>query len=242
MDWDSDDPWDYLTPRDIKRFGEEILDREELKRWASAIALGGSLPYMWRKKASVVRELIYDKLELKPGDKVLVIGEAVDTCGFDGDIVARIGGEGHVEVVDIIEQARDKTLAKERGRSGRIGSWAWDYTNGTADAYYDCVAVLQAVQHADDWREIGAELLRVMKSGRRIVLTEICLGEPFLAKIETDIHFESIFDRLGAAMGVHLGELSNYSPDEILDAFDGLVDDPEVFQWKGIETFWGRKP
>lgn len=242
MDTNSDDPWDYLTERDVARFGEEILDTKERARWAAAIALAGSLPYMWRKKAAVVRELIYDKLELKSGDKVLIIGEAVDSCGFDADIQARIGEQGEVVVIDIIEEARDKSLAKVRGRSGRIASWQWDFTNDTADEYYDCVAVLQSVQHADDWRETGAELLRVMKSGRRIALTEICLGEPFQAKIETDIHFESIFDRLGAAMGVHLGELSNHSPDEILAAFDGLVEGPETFQWKGIEPFWGRKP
>ena len=137
-------------------------------------------------------------------------------------------------MVDLIKEARDKPLAKVRGRSGGIASWQWGYTKDTPDEYYDCVAVLQSVQHADDWREIGAELLRVMKSGRRIALTETCLGKPFQAKIETDIHFEPIFDRLGAAMGVHLDELSNYSPDEILAAFDGLV--------VGPESFWGRKP
>jgi ubiquinone/menaquinone biosynthesis C-methylase UbiE len=237
-----DDPWDYLTERDVARFGPEILDKDLRAKWAAAMSLAGSLGYMWRKKAAVVREMIYDKLELRAGDKVLIIGEAVDTCGFDTDIEARVGEAGEVTVIDIIEKARDMTLAKERGRSGRIGSWKWDYTNATADEYYDCVAVLQSVQHADDWREIGAELLRVMKPGRRIALTEICLGEPFQAKIETDVHFSFIFDRLGAAMGVHLGELSNYSPQEILDAFDGLVEEPQTFQWKGIETFWGRKP
>ena len=40
---------------------------------------------MWRK-ADVVRQLIFDRLELKPGDKVLVIGEGVEGCGFGDDI------------------------------------------------------------------------------------------------------------------------------------------------------------
>ena len=240
-DHDSEDPWDYLQPRDIKRFGEEVLNKAEQKRWCSAVALGGSLPYMWRKKAKIMRELIYDKLELAPGDKVLVIGEAVDTCGFTDDIKARIGNKGALKVVDIIDEARDKTLAQVRGRSGRIGSWRWEYTADIPDGMYDCVAVLQAVQHADDWRDVGGELLRVMKPGRRILLTEICLGEPFRRKIESDIHFESIFDRLAAGMGVHMGDLSYYSPEELLEAFEGLVTEPEVFVWKGVETFWGRK-
>ena len=242
MDTDSNDPWDFLTPLDIERFGKEVLDKEEQARWCAAVALAGSLPYMWRKKAKVVRELIYDKLEVKPGDKVLIIGEAVDTCGFTDDFNNLVGPEGEVKIFDIVEEAREKSLAKVRGSSGRIASWRWEYTADITDEAYDCVAVLQAVQHADDWRDVGGELLRIMKPGRRILLTEITLGKPLRQKIETDIHFESIFDRLAAGMGVHLGELSNFTPDEILEGFHGLVDDPEVFQWKGIETFWGRKP
>ena len=237
----SENPWDYIQPYDIDRFGDEVLNKEEQARWCAAVALGGSLPYMWRKKAKIMRELIYDKLELVLGDKVLVVGEAVDACGFSDDLGKRVGPSGEVRIFDIIDEARDKSLAQVRGRGGRIASWRWEYTTDIADEAYDCVAVLQAVQHADDWREVGGELLRVMKSGRRILLTEICLGEPFRRKIESDIHFESIFDRLAAGMGVHLGDLSNYRPEELLEAFDGLVVEPEVFSWKGIETFWGRK-
>ena len=239
---DSDNPWDYIQPYDIERFGEEVLDREQQALWCAAVALAGSLPYMWRKKAKVIRELIYDKLEVGAGDKVLVIGEAVDNCGFTEDLNELVGPDGEVKVFEIIEEARDKTMARVRGRSGRIGSWRWEYTRDIADDAFDCVAVLQAVQHCDDWNETGSELLRVMKPGRRILLTEITLGEPFRRKIETDIHFESIFDRLAAGMDVHLGDLSNYSPEELLEAFDGLVEQPETFTWKGIENFWGRKP
>lgn len=42
MDTNSDDPWDYLTERDVARFGEEILDTKERARWAAAIAQAGS--------------------------------------------------------------------------------------------------------------------------------------------------------------------------------------------------------
>ena len=85
----STNPWDWMQPHDIARFGAVIGDPKEQERWCRAVMLGG-LPYMWNK-AGVVREMIYDKLALRAGDKVLVIGESLESCGFIDDINARIG-------------------------------------------------------------------------------------------------------------------------------------------------------
>ena len=63
---DEEDPWKWMQPYDVCRFGEVILDRKEQERWCRAVLLGG-LPFMWRK-AEVARNLIYDKLELREGD------------------------------------------------------------------------------------------------------------------------------------------------------------------------------
>ena len=41
-----DNPWSYLQPNDVARFGPAILDPAEQKRWSSALFLGG-LSYMW---------------------------------------------------------------------------------------------------------------------------------------------------------------------------------------------------
>ena len=87
---ESSNPWDWMQPHDVKRWGEVIMDRAEQQRWCRAVMLGG-LPYMWRKTAATVRELAYEKLELRSGDKVLIIGESVESCGFIDDIRARIG-------------------------------------------------------------------------------------------------------------------------------------------------------
>ena len=45
-------------------------------------------------QAAVVCEVIYDKMRLAAGHKVLIIGEVVEGCGFDSDIRERIGPMG----------------------------------------------------------------------------------------------------------------------------------------------------
>jgi hypothetical protein len=98
---ENEDPWVWMQPYDVRRFGDVIMDRKEQERWCRAVLLGG-LPFMWRK-AEVARNLIYDRLELREGDKVLVIGECIEACGFTDDIRNRIGPDGEIKVFDITD-------------------------------------------------------------------------------------------------------------------------------------------
>ena len=233
------DPWDWMQPYDVKRFGDVILDRKEQERWCRAVLLGG-LPFMWRK-AEAARNLIYDKLELRAGDKVLIVGECIEPCGFVRDVRERIWPKGEVRVIDITDEARDNYIAKKRGRGGQLATWQWTYTKDIADGAFDCVACLQGVQHTDDWRETGAELLRVMQPRRNLVLAEIAYSPETKMKIELDMHIEYVFDKLLSRVGWKLDDFPYYSPKDLEGAFAGLVADTGSFVWKGIEIFWGRE-
>ena len=83
-------PWDWMGAEERRLLGDVVVQPEEQARWCKAIVFG-TLPYMWREKASVVRELAYDKLELRPGHHVLLIGECLRVCGFVDDIRQQIG-------------------------------------------------------------------------------------------------------------------------------------------------------
>lgn len=231
--------WDCFQAWDVRLLGEQILDPVEQARWARAVFLGG-LPYMWRK-ASVIRELVYDRLELRRGDRVLLLGESLEPCGFVQDVRARVGPQGEIGVVEILEEARQAYLTRRTGSGGQIATWRFAYTRNVPDGYFDCVAVLQGVQHADDWRAVGGELLRVMRSGRRIVLAEITFGPGFRRALQADLHVEYLFEKLFERMGWKVDEFPYYSPEDLLAAFDGLVEAPETFAWKNVELFWGRK-
>ena len=234
-------PWGYVQPWDVKAQGPTILDPKEQARWARVILLGG-LPYIWRELAAPLITIVYSLLEIKRGDKVLIIGESIDPCGWAEDIRAMAGEAGEVRCFELIERARQATIDLKKGRNGRVGTWQWEYTRDVADGYFDCVAVLQAVQHSDGWRDTAIELLRVMKPGRRIVLAEAALfGAPFWARVEADVHLQYWVDKLTHHRALNPKETSYYSAEELHQAFDGLVEDPQNLEWKGIELFWGRK-
>jgi hypothetical protein len=236
----SDNPWDWMQPHDIARFGAVIGDEVEQARWCRAVMLGG-LPYMWRKKAAVVREMMYDRMALREDDRVLILGESIESCGFVEDIRARIGAGGHIDVIDFTDEARDAYIAGRRGRHGQLATWRYDYTREMEAESYDVVAVLQGVQHTEDWAETGRELLRVMKPGRTIMLAEITFSPQMVMKSELDLHIEYWMDKLFSRIGWPIAAFPYYSPAELARAFAGLVTDPETFSWKGVEFFWGSK-
>jgi hypothetical protein len=232
-------PWDWMGPEEIRLLGEIVAQPEEQARWCKAIVFG-TLPYMWRDKATVVRELAYDKMELSSGNRVLLIGECLRVCGFVDDIRQQIGASGEIHEIDITNEARGAYLSGKRGRGGQLATWKWDYTRNLPSRHFDSVAVLQATQHTDDWRETGQELLRVLKAARPIVITEITLSPQLKMKAELDIHIEAWIDKIFSRIGWSFDQTPYHSLNDLRTAFDGLVNAPGAFDWRGIELFWAR--
>src|SRR3954452_10637094 len=92
------DPWSYLRDRDVERMGEVLRDPEERARWAMAFLVGGGLPYMWKNLAPHIQDISYALLELQPGDRVLIIGEEVESCGWKDAIGQAVGPTGRVDM------------------------------------------------------------------------------------------------------------------------------------------------
>ena len=196
----SGSPWDYIQDWDVELVGPEIRDPLAVGRWARAFALAGGLGYMWNELARPVSEIVYGLLELRPGDKVLIIGEAVGPAGWEEDMRAIVGPSGAVDVVEILPQGRRAVAEQWRGRNGMLGCWRWDYTEAMESESYDCVAIMQSTQHCDDWSDVGPEVLRVMKPGRRIVFAEMVLGGPrFDQRVGADLHVRQCTRRSWAA-------------------------------------------
>ena len=227
---------------DAARFGKDIFDPKERARWSRAIFIGG-LPYMWAL-ARPILTMIYDLAEVKQGDKVLLFGESLESCGFVADLKALVGSTGEVSTIDIQETARDAVGSGKRDANGNVGTFRFNkYTEKFPDAAFDIVLNLQGVQHTNNWREDGADFLRIMKSGRRLVMAEIVLGSPEqMMKIKSDLHIQHLIDKIFAARGIDFDEQPYFSPEVLTLAFEGQLTDIDQFEWRGLEVFWGRKP
>ena len=81
-----------------------------------------------------------------------------------------------------------------------------------------------------------------MKPGRRLVLAELAMfGTPFFPRVEADLHLQYWIDKISHFRPLPPRESAYYSPEELHAAFDGLLEQPQNLEWKGIELFWGRK-
>jgi hypothetical protein len=233
-------PWDFVQDWDVEAFGPDVRDPVLRQRWGTALALAGGLPYMWQTLARPIRDIIYGLLELKSGDRVFVVGEGNEPCGWSADMRHLVGPAGAVDAIEIIRDGRAAVRNNQRGRNGMIGCWRWNYAQDIPDESYDCVAIMQSTQHCDDWSETGREFLRIMKPGRRIVFAEMVLdGVRFRERINADVHIKQWFDKL---LPPRSEPISNYTGEAIMAAFGAALEGPQCMEWRGVEMFWGRKP
>jgi SAM-dependent methyltransferase len=237
-------PWSYLRDRDVERLGEVLRDPKERARWALAFLVGGGLPYMWNNLASNIQDIAYALLEFQPGDRVLIVGEEVELCGWKGAVEEAVGPAGAVDLYEIIEEGNARIYEGKYGRNGLLAAWQWKYTHDTPDDTYDAILIAQAAQHCDDWSEASEEFVRVLKPGKRIVSAEALIpgGGGLTASIDADIHIQSWFDKLVSPMHVALSELGAYTAKDIKDAFGDRVEGAKAMEWRGVHIFWGRKP
>lgn len=198
-----------------------------------------SLQYSTLGNESGLDEAPHARLALKPGDRVLLIGESNEGTKFEEEIRARIGPDGELCSVDLIERVRNSVRDRTRGRGGAIGTFEYDFTHSDPDGSYDAIAVLQGVAHSDDWSATAKELLRVVKPGGAVVLAEINFGEPLVRKASEDLHLEYWLTKIMAGRRVDISELPYVPLSQLVAAFDGLWIENGTFSWKGADVLWG---
>ena len=201
----------------------------------------GGTPYIWQVIARPISQIVYGLLEVREGDRILIIGEGIEPAGWERDLKELVGPSGEVVSFEIIREGRETILGGKRGRGGVLGNWQWKYSHDFQDGHFDCVAALQSAQHCDDWEETGRELLRVMRPGRRFVSAEAMLNGPeFHQRIKADVHLQQWWEKM--TWNMDPSEIPMYTGEDLKRHFGDAIDDPHAMEWHGIEMFWGRKP
>jgi len=139
----------------------------------------------------------YDLMRLRPGDAVLDVGcGAGEVCV---ELAAIVGPEGRVAGVDLSEamvEAARRTVAAS-GRTVELRA-ASIYNLPFADGEFAAVRAERVLQHLNDPEAALGEMLRVTKSGGRVVLSDPDHGQAGLA-LDDPVH-RRIYEALQRAM------------------------------------------
>lgn len=224
-------PWDFGRSSD-----------DDVSEACARALFDGGLPLMWRQ-AYVVLDMIFELCALEEGARVFLIGEALQDCGFVEGLKARVGETGEVTAVDIGEDRRAASGNGAVGRDGQRGTLKFDYFSEEADQSYDAVVNLQGVSAADDWSEVGAEMLRILKPGCPLVMAQIGIGAPEqVFKVRQDLFLDHVMSKILSSLSMSFADLPYHGPEDLRRAFGDRLEDQKEFEWRGLEVFWGRKP
>jgi SAM-dependent methyltransferase len=127
-------------------------------------------------------------LDLRPGETVLDLGSG---AGLDAFLAAqRVGGSGHVIGVDMTPEM----LSRARDNARKIGVGNVEFREGRLealpidDASIDAVTSNCVINLVPDKAAVFREIARVLKSGGRLVVSDIILDGRLPEAIEQDLY------------------------------------------------------
>jgi len=215
------------------------MTREDLQAGFRKLNIRAGL--LWQDEP-FLRNLVYEKAELKNGDRVLLLCEDNEACRFPYEIKQIIGSTGTLEDIDF------RSMAYEH--------FTWDIYNDLCqpynDDYFDAVITV-SWHHIEDLSKEAPALVRVVRPGGTVVMVDHGPADLYFEAMKHDVHLNMVLKLLvtywGSIWKEDLDEAYEYArglclritPDDVERAFQPLLKDMGRFETRGIALVWGTK-
>ena len=205
------------------------IDRDHLERVYSSYA--GVYDRIFRV-FNESREAVVSNLNIRPGDRVLEVGVGTGLC------LPMYPSHCSVTAIDLSEAMLEKAAqrVKEEGltnvRLERMDAGEMTFP----DDSFDVVIAAYVVTAVPDYRKLMSEMIRVSRSGGRLVLlNHFTQDSPIIAAVEKAI----------SPICVKLGFRTDLSVDEVIDGWPLIKDRDEKVKplgmWHVVECVNNKK-
>jgi len=215
------------------------LDKEALQQGWRAMKMSAGL--LWEKEDEI-KKYIYERAKLRPGQRVLFLGEANEACGFPTDIKSYIGESGELIDIDFRSKAYEHLV--------------WNIYEDLCESFQDesfDVVITLSWHHIDDVATQAKALMRVVKKGGQVIMLDHGPGPTFFELMKLDVHTEmvsrmlvtywgSLFhDDLDAAYDYAKDFCLRITPDMIESEFGKYLTDMGKLESRGLMVIYGTK-
>lgn len=238
-------PWDFLAAPEIGALGSQVKDTNSQKNWGRAIFFAGNLEWMYAN-SRIITHVMYSNLVVRPGDKVLVIGEILEGLGFLPELRKRIGKAGEIAAFDMVDKSRTAHMQQWESGPGILipekHRWDYPFADRYPDNYFDVIWLPQGVHHARDWSDLAPRLLRTLKPGGQVMMLECRTCPPeFFTGIKISGLLKCIAEKIFWAMDDTFEEMPDYTATELARFFGDSLTNSFSLEWKGWLLYWGCK-
>ncbi len=141
------------------------------------------LPYLLRWELAIPRPTapLRRALAAREGERILEIGPGLGQHAVE--VAAYVGPEGRVDVLDVQQEMLDATAARAQRRGVRNIVAALAGSSGRLpydDASFDAAYIVTVLGEIADREQALAELRRVLKPGRRLIVGEVAIDPDFV--------------------------------------------------------------
>lgn len=150
------DPWDYVLPSHLERYGNDIADPDRRAILCQAIFYAGNTLRLWNE-ATELKIALLSACALQKGQNIVVICKYGDESGLVPALKSLIGPKGSITLEEIGAQAM-AAFSQIRSTPGAKLQWNFDYFDSLKNESVDRVILFGAASHILNLSECAQQI------------------------------------------------------------------------------------